>query len=105
MDSDGVYLIGYRNTETDKRYTVYVGQGAMSDRLSDHLKKNSCIKRRLSQTGRAGYYRYARVENEDDRLDIELGLYHNHGATKLCNEVEPPGSGRQGTIEVEEQFP
>jgi hypothetical protein len=39
------------------------------------------------------------------RLDIELGLYRKYGgSTKLCNEIEPPGSGRYDHIEVKEVF-
>lgn len=101
---EGVYLIGYRNTKTDKRYPVYVGQGDVGTRLADHLNNNGCIKGRINQSGRVGYYRYAEVADEDDRLDIELGLYYNHGGSKLCNQVEPPGSGRYENVEVEELF-
>ena len=104
INADGVYLIGYRDQQTDKRYIVYLGQGDIGTRLSDHHRKNACVKRKIGQAGRVGYYRYAKCADEDDRLDIELGLYHKHGATGLCNEIEPPGSGRYGNIEVEEQF-
>lgn len=101
---DGVYLIGYRDTETDKRYIVYVGQGDIGTRLADHLRNNARIKRRIGQAGCVGYYRYAKCTDEDMRLDIELGLYRKHGGTKLCNEIEPPGSGRYERIEVKEEF-
>lgn len=105
IDADGVYLIGYRDTRTDKRYLVYVGQGDIGTRLADHYRNNICVKRKIHEDGRVGYYRFASCRNENDRLDIERGLYHNHGGTKLCNEVEPPGSGRYARIEVEEEFP
>ncbi len=85
LDFDGVYLIGYRDLKEDKRYVIYVGQDAVKDRLKDHLANNTCIQKRISNGG-AGYYRYARCANEDARLDIELGLYRNHGGRKLCNE-------------------
>ena len=104
IDVDGVYLIGYRETQTNKRYVIYVGQGDVGSRLSDHHRSNACVKKKIAQPGHAGYYRYARCANEDDRLDIELGLYHNHGGTALCNEIEPSGSGRYQKIEVEERF-
>jgi hypothetical protein len=104
ISSDGVYLIGYRDQQTDKRYIVYVGQGDIGTRLSDHRRKNAGVKKKIGQAGRVGYYRYAECTDEDDRLDIELGLYHNHGGIKLCNEIEPLGSGRYGNIEVDEQF-
>jgi hypothetical protein len=104
INADGVYLVGYRDEQTGKRHIVYVGQGDIGTRLSDHYRNNSCIKKKIGQVGRVGYYRYAECGDEDDRLDIELGLYHEHGGTKLCNEIEPPGSGRYGKIEVEEQF-
>ncbi len=103
VDFDGVYLIGYRNLKDDKRYPVYVGQGAIKRRLEDHLADNACVQRRIRDGG-AGYYRYARCASEDDRLDIELGLYRNHGGDKLCNENEPPDSGRYPEIVVEEKF-
>ena len=95
---NGVYLIGYRDTETDKRYPVYVGQGDISTRLADHLRNNTYVNKRINKAGRAGYYRYAKVADEDDRLDVELALYHKHGGSKLCNEIEPIGIGpvRQG---------
>lgn len=102
--SDGVYLIGYRDTATDKRYIVYVGQGDIGTRLADHLRNNASVKLRIGQAGRVGYYRYARCADEDTRLDIELGLYLKHGGSTLCNEIEPPGSGRYGQIEVNEEF-
>lgn len=102
--SDGVYLIGYRNTATDERYVVYVGQGHIGTRLADHLRNNVSVMRRIGQAGRVGYYRYATCADEDTRLDIELGLYRKHGGSALCNEVEPCGSGRYGQIEVTEKF-
>ncbi len=105
LSVQGVYLIGYSDTATDKRHPVYVGQGDVGARLADHYRKNSCIKKRVNQSGRIGYYRYAEVEDEEDRQDIEFGLYQNHGGPKLCNEVEPPGSGRYEEVEVEELFP
>jgi hypothetical protein len=105
LNVQGVYLIGYRDTMTDKRYPVYVGQGNVGTRLADHHGNNNCVTKRINQHGRVGYYRYSEVPDEDDRLDIELGLYNNHGGLKLCNEVEPPGSGRYARIEVEEVFP
>ena len=101
---DGVYLIGYRDTETDKRYIIYIGQGDIGIRLVDHLRNNACVKRKIDQAGRVGYYRYAKCTDEDTRLDIELGLYRKHGGSTLCNEIEPPGSGRYEHIEVEEKF-
>jgi hypothetical protein len=104
LNAQGVYLIGYRDTATNKRYPVYVGQGDVGARLADHHRNNECIKKRVNQSGRVGYYRYAKAENEDDRLDVELGLYQNHGGPKLCNEVEPPGSGRHENVEIEESF-
>lgn len=104
QDFDGVYLIGYRDTRTNERYPVYVGQGDVGARLSDHYQNNACIKKRLGQANRVGYYRYAECADEDDRLDIELGIYHNHRAAKICNETEPPGSGRYDKIHVEEEF-
>ena len=104
IDVDGIYLIGYRDIQTGKRYVVYVGQGDVGTRLTEHHRKNSCVKRRIGQVDRIGYYRYATCTTEDDRLDIELALYHNHGGTALCNEVEPSGSGRYQKIEVEEYF-
>lgn len=102
----GVYLIGYRDTETNERYLIYIGQGDVGDRLSDHYQNNRRIGSKLKPDGRVGYYRYAKCEDENGRLDIELGLYRKHGGSeKLCNEIEPPGSGRYQIIEVEETFP
>jgi hypothetical protein len=101
---DGVYLIGYRDTATDKRHVVYVGQGDIGTRLADHLRNNASVKRRIGQAGRVGYYRYATCADEDIRLDIELGLYRKHGGSVLSNEIEPCGSGRYGQIEVSEEF-
>lgn len=101
---EGVYLIGYRDTETDKRYILYVGQGDIGTRLGDHFCNKTNVKRKIAQLGRVGYYRYAKCGDEDTRLDIELGLYRKHGGSALCNEVEPPGSGRYGCIEVSEEF-
>lgn len=103
-DFDGVYMIGYRDTGTDERYVVYIGQGDIATRLADHLRNNGCVKRKIGQSGRVGYYRYAKCTDEDMRLDIELGLYHKNGGSKLCNEIEPPGSGRYEHIEVKEVF-
>lgn len=106
VDCVGVYLIGYRDTSTNKRYVSYVGQGEIGTRLSDHYNKNRCVRERVRQQGRVSYYRYAECEDEDDRLDIELGLYRKHGGSeKLCNENEPPGSSRYETIHIEEIFP
>jgi len=101
----GVYLIGYRDPGENTRYIVWLGQGDVGSWLADHYRNNSYIKRRLNQVGRVGYYRYAEVEEVDDRLDIELGLYHNHGGSSFCNEIEPAGSGRYTKVEVEEVFP
>ena len=94
IGSDGVYLIGYRDKASDKRYVVYVGQGDIGTRLACHLRDNASIMRRIGQAGRVGYYRYATCADEDTRLDIELGLYRKHGGTALCNEIELYGSGR-----------
>ncbi len=107
LNFDGVYLIGYRNLETDKRFPVYVGQDLIKDRLSDHYKNNKCIKDKVFKSGRSPYYRYAKVSDENNRLDIEFGLYNNHGKTKLCNEIEPPSSGpyEKNDIIVKESFP
>lgn len=102
--SDGVYLLGYRDTATDKRYIVYVGQGDIGTRLADHLRNNASVKRKIGQEGRVGYYRYAKCADKDTRLDIELGLYRKHGRSTLCNEIEPCGSGRFAQIEVNEEF-
>jgi hypothetical protein len=104
ISADGVYLIGYRDEQTGKRYILYVGQGDIGTRLADHHWNNSRIQKRIGQVGRVGYYRYAECADEGDRLDIELGLYHQHGGKKLCNEIEPSGSGRYWQINVEEQF-
>ena len=104
VDVEGVYLIGYRDAATDKRHPVYVGQGDVGSRLADHFRNNDCIERRLNYAARVGYYRYEEVEDEDDWLDIELGLYEKYGSSKLCNEIEPAGSGRYRTIEVEGVF-
>jgi len=104
LSVDGVYLIGYRDTARNTRYIVWLGQGDVGSQLTDHYRNNSWIKKRLYQVGRVGYYRYAEVEEEDDRLDIELGLYHSHGGSSLCDEIEPAGSGRYAKIEVEELF-
>jgi len=105
VDGDGVYLIGYRVEGTKDRYPVYVGQGDIGTRLADHYRKNARINKRLDHPARIGYYRYAACSDEDDRLDVELGLYRKHGAEKLCNEIEPPGSGRYAIIDVEETYP
>ena len=51
---DGLYLIGYRDTATDKRYIVYVGQGDIGTRLGDHLRNNTSVNRRIDQAGRVG---------------------------------------------------
>jgi hypothetical protein len=104
LSVQGVYLIGYRDISTNKRHPVYVGEGDVGTRLADHYRNNARIKKRLNQSGRVGYYRYAKAENEDDRLDVELALYHRYGGPDLCNEVEPPGSGRYENVEVEESF-
>lgn len=106
VNFEGVYLIGCRNTSTDKRFPIYVGQGNIGDRLRFHFNNNQCIRNQVLQDGRAGYYRYAKCEHDSDRLDIEFGLYRKYGGSeKLCNEVEPPGSGLYRTIEVVEEFP
>jgi len=104
LSVQGIYLIGYRDTATDKRHPVYVGQGDVGTRLADHYRNNTRIKKRVNQPGRVAFYRYAEAENEDDRLDVELALYRKHGGQILCNEVEPPGSGRNENVEVEEFF-
>lgn len=105
-DFEGVYMIGYRNVKTDKRYVVYVGQGLIKDRLEDHYYNNKCVKNRVFRNGGAAYYRYDEVSDEDDRLDIELGLYNKYGKDKLCNDQKPEGSERydEDEIEVEEFF-
>ncbi len=104
VHDEGVYLIGYRDTATDARYVVYVGQGAIGTRLADHSRDNTCVTKKLGHPGRAGYYRYAIVPDEDDRLDIELGLYNKYNPASLCNDIAPPGSGQYTTIQVDESF-
>jgi len=104
LDFDGVYLVGYRDTRTDKRYVVYVGQGNVGIRIADHFRSQAKIKARLNLPNRIGYYRFARCPDQDSRLDIERGLYCNHGKTTLCNEIEPCGSGECEQIEVAEVF-
>jgi hypothetical protein len=104
LSVEGVYLIGYRDARTNTRYIVWLGQGDVGSRLVDHYRNNSSVRKRLNQVGRVGYYRYAQVEEEDDRLDIELGLYHNHGGSNFRNVIEPAGSGRYAKVEVQELF-
>lgn len=104
LDFDGVYLVGYRDTATDKRHVVYVGQGNVGTRLADHFRNHTRIKARVCLSGCVGYYRFARCADKEVRLDIELGLYRNHGAKSLCNELEPCGSGTCGEIVVSEVF-
>ena len=104
LSVDGVYLIGYRDTARNTRYIVWLGQGDVGWQLANHYRNNSWIKKRLNLVGRAAYYRYAEVQEEEDRLDIELGLYYNHGGSDFCNEIEPAGSGRYAKVEVEELF-
>lgn len=105
LDFDGLYIISYRRPNTDKRFVIYVGQGCVDKRLSDNYWNNTCLSRKIRKNGGIGYYRFARCSDEDDRLDIELGLYNKYGEKdKLCNEQEPSGSGRYEDIVVEEKF-
>lgn len=106
IDAEGVYLIGYRKANETTRYPVYIGQGHIGDRLAFHFANSRKICDRVFQKDRIAYYRYAKCSDKQDRLDIELALYHKHGGSgKLCNENEPPGSGRYATIHIEEIFP
>lgn len=82
---------------------MYVGQGDIGERLAHHFWNSRCIQQRTGQTGRIGYYSYTRVDREADRLDTELALDRKYDG-KLCNEVEPPGSGRSDAVQVEETF-
>jgi hypothetical protein len=104
IDGDGVYLIGYRDTTTNTRYIIYIGQGEIGDRLAYHHRNNRRVQRRVGQDDRVGYYRYSKVGREADRLDIELALYQKYDGERLCNEVVPPGSGRYQSVEVDESF-
>ena len=102
-DFNGVYLIGYRKASDNKRYIVYVGQGNVKNRLEDHITNNNCVNNKIDKEG-VGYYRYYKCVDDNDRLDIELGLYNKYGPSGLCNEISPPGSGISRKIEIEEIF-
>jgi hypothetical protein len=106
IDLIGVYLIGYRDTATNKRSVVYIGKGHIGDRLVYQYHNNPCIRKKIRIAGRVGYYRFSECDDENARLDAELSLYRKYGGSeKLCNKIEPGGSGRFREIEVVEDFP
>lgn len=81
---------------------AYVGEaGNLQRRFRDHLspnEPNACVRRAVKKQN--ARFRCARIRNEDDRKDAEMGLYdkHNH----RCNDRRPAGSGRYDSVNIVE---
>lgn len=83
----------------------YVGQGDnVRERFQRHLspkEENECIRERLAKY--ACGFDYAVIRDRDDRLDAERALYDKYRRQAHCNQVRPPGSGRDDDVEIVEE--
>ena len=97
----GVYVLVEKNG--DQFLRQYVGQGVdLHERFVTHLQAgepNKCLRDKIAA---GGYFRWAAVSSKDDRLDAERTIYFKY--TCSCNQVVPPGSGRDVEVELDEQY-
>lgn len=96
----GVYVLVEKRGQD--YYREYVGQGVdVHERFVTHLEDdepNKCLKDKIKA---GGYFRWAEVTSRDDRLDAERAIYLKYSPG--CNQVTPPGSGRDVEVELDEQ--
>lgn len=82
---EGVYRLSYQKEE---RYIIfYVGRGNLQERLSAHLQpseSNECIKQHLKDYD--CYFRFAIIEDEKDRMDVEWWMVKHY--KPKCNDPE-----------------
>ena len=94
-EQPGVYEYYSIIKVSEKKKKKYVGEtDDLNRRFREHLndeEENLCLKK-LLQEKYVWFYRYSIINDEDDRLDAELGLWIKY--KHECNKEKPKGSGK-----------